>query len=78
MPKVTCPICGSVAIAVPAATTIEIRGATEVARCERLRPLIEAGAAIDDLMECEVLERAVERALGMTDAAIPVSDALPG
>ncbi|MDP6706173.1 MAG: hypothetical protein QF893_07520 [Alphaproteobacteria bacterium] len=77
MPKVTCPICGSVAIAVPAATTTEIRGATDVARCERLRPLIEAGVAITDLMECEELERAVELALGVTDAAVPVADALP-
>ena len=61
MPTVTCPVCGNTVFALPAGPAVEIKGGFDIARCKRLGPVAEG--EIEDALECEEMEKAVEAAL---------------
>ena len=69
MEKVECPTCGNTAFLVPRGSTVEVRGRLDLARCARLQHLSAADAGVDDPLECEDMEAAVDGAMVALSAA---------
>lgn len=69
MEKVVCPACGNAVFLQPSGTTVEVRGRLDLARCSGLQHRSADGDEIDDPLECEDMEAAVDAAMAMLSGA---------
>ena len=63
MAKVICPRCGASVFAVHALKTVGIKGFQDLERCPTLRAFRDAGEDVNDPLECETMEVAVDAAV---------------